>query len=149
MKGFRRMKGLWVIAIIAALTFSVSITTAVAEDKTAADLVNEAKEKVCEISVAEAKEKIDSGAPLFILDVREPDEFGKGHIPKAMNIPRGLLEFKVASKIPNKDAHILAYCKSGGRSCLACSTLQELGYKNVESVAGGWQAWLKAGYPVE
>ena len=149
MKGFRRMKGLWVIAIVAALAFSVSLTTAVAGDKTAADLVNEAKEKVCEISVAEAKEKIDSGAPLFILDVREPDEFGKGHIPKAMNIPRGLLEFKVASKIPNKDAHILAYCKSGGRSCLACSTLQELGYKNAMSVAGGWQAWLKAGYPVE
>ena len=149
MKGFRRMKGLWVIAIVAALAFSVSLTTAVAGDKTAADLVNEAKEKVCEISVAEAKEKIDSGAPLFILDVREPDEFGKGHIPKAMNIPRGLLEFKVANKIPNKDAHILAYCKSGGRSCLACSTLQELGYKNAVSVAGGWQAWLKAGYPVE
>ena len=149
MKGFRRMKGLWVIAIVAALALFVSLTTAVAGDKTAADLVNEAKEKICEISVAEAKEKIDSGAPLFILDVREPDEFGKGHIPKAMNIPRGLLEFKVASKIPNKDAHILAYCKSGGRSCLACSTLQELGYKNAMSVAGGWQAWLKAGYPVE
>jgi rhodanese-related sulfurtransferase len=143
------MKGLWVIAIVAALALSVSLTTAVAGDKTATDLVNEAKEKVCEISVAEAKEKIDSGAPLFILDVREPDEFGKGHIPKAMNIPRGLLEFKVASKIPNKDAHILAYCKSGGRSCLACSTLQELGYKNAVSVAGGWKAWLEAGYPVE
>ena len=149
MRAFRHMKGLWVIAMIAALAFSVSLTTAVAGDKTAADLVNEAKEKVCEISVAEAKEKIDSGAPLFILDVREPDEFNKGHIPKAMNIPRGLLEFKVASKIPNKDAHILAYCKSGGRSCLACSTLLELGYKNAVSVAGGWQALLKAGYPVE
>jgi rhodanese-related sulfurtransferase len=149
MKGVRRMKGLLVIAMIAALALSVSLTTAVAQDKTAADLVNEAKEKVCEISVADAKEKIDSGAPLFILDVREPDEFGKGHIPKAINIPRGLLEFKVGSTIPNKDAHIIAYCKSGGRSCLACSSLQELGYKNVESIAGGWQAWLKAGYDVE
>jgi rhodanese-related sulfurtransferase len=149
MKGFRRMKGLWVIAIVAALAFSVSLTTAVAGDKTAEDLVNEAKQKVCEISVADAKAKIDSGAPLFILDVREPDEFGKGHIPKAINIPRGLLEFKIASTIPDKEAKILAYCKSGGRACLACSTLQELGYKNVENIAGGWQAWLKAGYPVE
>jgi rhodanese-related sulfurtransferase len=143
------MKGLWVIAIVAALTFSFSLTTAVAGDKTPTDLVNEAKEKVCEISVADAKAKIDSGAPLFILDVREPDEFSKGHIPKAINIPRGLLEFKIASTIPDKEAHIIAYCKSGGRSCLACSTLQELGYKHVESVAGGWDAWLKAGYPVE
>jgi rhodanese-related sulfurtransferase len=149
MKGFLRMKGLWVIAMAAALILSASATTAVAGDKTAADLVNEAKEKICEISAAEAKEKIDSGAPLFVLDVREPDEFEKGHIPKAINIPRGLLEFKVASKIPNKDAHILAYCKSGGRSCLACSTLLELGYKNAVSIAGGWQAWLKEGYPVE
>ena len=149
MKGFRRMKGLWVMAMVAALVFSVSLTVAVAADKTPTDLVNEAKEKVCEISVADAKGKIDSGAPLFILDVREPDEFSKGHIPKAINIPRGLLEFKVGSAIPNKDAHIIAYCKSGGRSCLACSTLQELGYKNVESIAGGWAAWLKAGYPVE
>lgn len=149
MKGVRRMKGLWVIAMIVALALSVSLTTAVAQDKTPTDLVNEAKEKVCEISPADAKEKIDSGAPLFVLDVREPDEFGKGHIPKAVNIPRGLLEFKVGSTIPNKDAHIIAYCKSGGRSCLACETLQELGYTNVESIAGGWTAWLKAGYPVE
>jgi rhodanese-related sulfurtransferase len=149
MKGFRRMKGLRLIAIVAALAFSFSLTTAVAGDKTTEDLVNEAKQKVCEISVADAKAKIDSGAPLFILDVREPDEFSKGHIPKAINIPRGLLEFKVASTIPDKEAHIIAYCKSGGRSCLACNTLQELGYKHVESVEGGWQAWLKAGYPVE
>ena len=149
MKGFRRMKGLWVMAMVAALVFSVSLTVALAADKTPTDLVNEAKEKVCEISVADAKAKIDSGAPLFILDVREPDEFDKGHIPKAINIPRGLLEFKIASAIPDKEAHIIAYCKTGGRSCLACSTLQELGYKHVESVEGGWQAWLKAGYPVE
>ncbi|MEJ2068655.1 MAG: rhodanese-like domain-containing protein, partial [Deltaproteobacteria bacterium] len=128
MKGFRRMKGLWVMAMVAALVFSVSLTVALAADKTPTDLVNEAKEKVCEISVADAKAKIDSGAPLFILDVREPDEFSKGHIPKAINIPRGLLEFKIASAIPDKEAHIIAYCKTGGRSCLACNTLQELGY---------------------
>jgi rhodanese-related sulfurtransferase len=144
-----RMKGVWVNTMVVALAFSVSLTTAVAGDKTATDLVNEAKEKVCEISVAEAKGKVDSGAPLFILDVREPDESKKGHIPKAVNIPMELLEFKVANEIPNKDAHMLPYCKSDGRSCLACSTLQELGYKNVVSVAGGWDAWLKAGYPVE
>jgi rhodanese-related sulfurtransferase len=143
------MKGLWVMAMVAVLVLSVSLTVAVAGDKTPTDLVNEAKQTVCEISVADAKAKIDSGAPLFILDVREPDEFSKGHIPKAINIPRGLLEFKIASTVPDKDAHIIAYCKTGGRSCLACSTLQELGYKHVESVEGGWQAWLKAGYPVE
>ena len=149
MKGFRRMKGVWVIVMVAALALSAAVTIAVAADKTATDLVNEAKEKVCEISVADAKAKIDSGASIIVLDVREPDEFKKGHVPKAVNIPRGLLEFKVAKEIPNKDAQILAYCKSGGRSCLSCSTLLAMGYKNAVSIAGGWQAWLKAGYPVE
>ena len=149
MKSIRRMKGVWVIAMVASLTLAASVATVAAGDKTATDLVNEAKEKVCEISAAEAKEKIDSGAPLFVLDVREPDEFKKGHIPKAINIPRGLLEFKVAKTIPDKGAQILAYWKSGGRSCLACSTLQAMGYKNAVSIAGGWQDWLKAGYPVE
>jgi rhodanese-related sulfurtransferase len=149
MKRFLRRKGVWVIAMVAALALSAYVTTVVAADKTTEDFVNEAKEKICEISAAEAKEKIDSGASLFVLDVREPDEFEKGHIPQAINIPRGLLEFKVAKTIPDKGAHILAYCKSGGRSCLACSTLQEMGYKNAVSIAGGWKAWLKAGYPVE
>jgi rhodanese-related sulfurtransferase len=144
-----KMKGIWFIAMAAALVLSAYVTTVVAADKTATDLVNEAKEKVCEISVAEAKAKIDSSTSLIVLDVREPDEFKKGHIPKAINIPRGMLEFKVAKEIPNKDAHILAYCKTGGRSCLACSTLLAMGYKNVESIAGGWDAWLKAGYAVE
>ena len=149
MKAFRQMKGVWVIAVVAALALFASVTIALAADKTAEDLVKEAKEKVCEISPADAKAKIDSDASIIILDVREPDEFAKGHIPKAVNIPRGLLEFKVAKEIPTKDAHILVYCKSGGRSCLACSTLLEMGYKNAVSIAGGWQAWLKAGYAVE
>ena len=149
MKAFRQMKGVWVIAMVAALALFASVTTVVAADKTADDLVKEAKEKVCEISVAEAKTKIASDASVIILDVREPDEFEKGHIPKAVNIPRGLLEFKVAKEIPTKDANILVYCKSGGRSCLACSTLLEMGYKNAVSIAGGWAAWLKAGYDVE
>lgn len=149
MKGFRRMKGVWVIVMVAALALSASVTIAVAADKTATDLVNEAKEKVCEVSPADAKAKIDSDASVIVLDVREPDEFKKGHIPKATNIPRGLLEFKVAKEIPNKDAQILVYCKSGGRACLACSTLLEMGYKNAKSIAGGWKAWLGAGYAVE
>jgi rhodanese-related sulfurtransferase len=149
MKRFRLMNGAWVIALVAALVLSASVVTVAAADKTATDLVNEAKKKVSEVSVAEAKAKIASDASLIVLDVREPDEFKKGHIPKAINIPRGMLEFKIAKEIPNKDARILVYCKTGGRSCLASSTLLTMGYKNAMSMAGGWDAWLKAGYPVE
>ncbi len=118
-------------------------------DKTSKDFVNEAKKTVKEISVADAKAEIDSGKVAIILDCRTEKEFKKGHIPKAMNIPRGLLEFKIEKKIPKKDAYIICYCVSGGRSCLACSTMKEMGYSNLKSMAGGWKAWVKAGYPIE
>lgn len=117
-------------------------------DMTAKDFVNEAKKTVKEISVAEAKAAIDSGKAV-ILDCRTDKEFKKGHIPKAINIPRGLLEFTVDKKIPDKSAYIICYCKSGGRSCLSTCSLGKMGYKNAVSMAGGWKAWLKAGYPVE
>jgi len=81
--------------------------------------------------------------------VRTAKEFKKGHLPKAVNIPRGLLEFKVTKKIPNKNTAIICYCISGDRSCLSTCTLVKMGYTNVESMAGGWKAWLKADYPIE
>jgi len=67
----------------------------------------------------------------------------------AVNIPRGLMEFKVEKKITDKNSKIVVYCKVGGRGCLSACTLCRMGYKNVVNIAGGWQAWEKAGYPVE
>ncbi len=149
MKRFHRMKGVWVILVALTFALSACATTKATKPMTAADFVKEAKAKIKEITVAEAKAKIESGAPLVVLDVREPKEYKKGHLPKAINLPRGLLEFKVTKKIPNKDAYIIVYCKSGGRSSLATNTLRQMGYKNAVSMAGGWKAWVKAGYPVE
>jgi rhodanese-related sulfurtransferase len=150
MKRFGRMKGVWLIVMVVVLALSASVTIAVAADKTSQDLVDKAKKKVVEISVADAKKKVDSSStPVFILDVREPEEFKAGHIPKAINIPRGMLEFQINQAIPDKKAQIIVYCKSGGRSALAAYTLKEMGYKNVESMAAGFPAWMKAGYPVE
>ncbi|RLA96350.1 MAG: rhodanese-like domain-containing protein [Deltaproteobacteria bacterium] len=116
---------------------------------TATDFVNQAKKHITEITVAEAKAKIESGQPVVVLDVREPKEYKRGHLPKAVNLPRGLLEFKVTKVIPDKNAYVIVYCKSGGRSALATLTLKRMGYKNAVSMAGGWKAWVKAGYPVE
>ena len=112
------------------------------------EMVAEAKKYAPQITPQTAKGQIDSGS-YIILDVREPNEFKQGHIPGAINIPRGLLEFKIADSIPNKDAKIIAYCKVGGRGALAAETLKILSYKNVENITGGWEAWLKAGYPAE
>ena len=67
-----------------------------------------------------------------------------GHVPGAMDIPRGLLEFKVGKKVPDKNAKIIVYCKKGGRGCLGMCTLCQMGYKNSKNMAGGWKAWEKA-----
>ncbi|MBW1798531.1 MAG: hypothetical protein JRJ21_09055 [Deltaproteobacteria bacterium] len=112
------------------------------------DLVKEAKSMITEITPAEAKAQLDKGGAVF-LDCREPSEYKAGHILGAMNIPRGLLEFKIAEKIPDKNTRVLMYCKTGGRASLACCSIDRMGYKNVVSIAGGWKAWVKAKYPVE
>lgn len=136
----------WIVALAAALLFVAPF--AMAEDMTASDLVSEAKKTACEISVSEAKELFDKGGWLFI-DCRTEDEFKMGHVPGAMHIPRGLMEFKIDKQVPDKTANIVLYCKKGGRGCLATCTLCRMGYKNVKNMDGGWVAWEKAGYPIE
>jgi len=131
-----------------ALVLLFSFPPASATDMNAKDLVKEAKDQICEVSVSEAKTIFDKGGCVF-LDCRTSKEFKMGHVPGAINIPRGLLEFKVTKKIEDKDARIVMYCKSGGRGCLATCTLCRMGYQNVKNMDGGWMAWEKAGYPVE
>ena len=135
-----------VLALVSALVLITSV--AIAKDMTAKELVAEAKKSICEISVSEAKALLDEGGYIF-LDCRTSKEFKMGHIPGSMNIPRGLLEFKVPKKISDKDAKIIMYCKKGGRGCLATCTLCKMGYKSAKNMNGGWKAWEKAGYPVE
>ena len=150
MKEFYRIKGIWVILV--SLVFAISacaIWPRASKPMTAEDFVSDAKERIFEITVEHAKDEIDSGAPLVILDVRTPDEFKNGHIPNAINIPRGFLELKVAGRIPDKDTLIIAYCKGGSRSALAAYTLKQMGYTNVMNIDGGWVGWMAIGYPVE
>lgn len=129
-------------------SFGLVAGQAFAKDMTAKDFVGEAKKTITEISVADAKKAFDKGGYTFV-DCRTAKEFKMGHIPGAIHIPRGMLEFKVSKKLPDKNANIIMNCKSGGRSALATCTLCEMGYKNVKSLAGGWKAWVKAGYPIE
>jgi len=118
------------------------------KDMTADDFVKEAQKNVCEVTVAEAKEILDAGDYLF-LDCREPKEYKMGHVPGAMSLPRGLLEFKIEKQVPDKEEKMVVYCKTGGRACLSACTLCRMGYKNVKNMSGGWMAWEKAGYPIE
>ena len=109
------------------------------------ELVAEAKAQIKEIDVATAAEAIAQGN--ILIDIREPAEFEAGRILGACNVPRGVLEFKTVDhpSLANKTARIVIYCRSGGRAALAALNLQRLGYSNIESVAGGIEAWKTAG----
>ena len=133
-------------AAIIAVSLILSLSLASAQDMTARDFYVEAQKNIKEISVEEAKALM--GKALF-LDVRTMDEFIRGHIPGTEFLQRGLLEVAVSRKIPDKETHIVVYCGSGVRSGLATYTLKKMGYKNAENMLGGWNAWLRAGYPVE
>ncbi|XYI03396.1 molybdopterin-synthase adenylyltransferase MoeB [Sorangium sp. So ce1128] len=116
---------------------------------TYSDLISDVRKSIRELSIAELKRRLDDKVPMVLLDVREKEEYRAGFIPGAISIPRGFLEMQVEQKLPDKSAHIVAYCAGGTRSALAAKTLQELGYTNVESVNPGFSRWKDMSFPVE
>ena len=116
--------------------------------KTAMDLVAAAKAQVTEIPVAEAEAAIRDADVL--LDVREADEFAAGHIPGAVHASRGMLEFRLSGspQLASRDLNFVLYCKTSGRAALAAVAMQQMGYLNVKSIVGGFDAWAAAGKPV-
>lgn len=115
---------------------------------TALDLVATAKQQIKEIDAASAHSQLNSS---LILDVREPAEFAAGHLPGAVNIPRGVLEFKIDSHPDfqgKQQSAIVVYCQTGGRSALATHALNQLGYAQAVSMAGGFKAWAESGLPL-
>jgi rhodanese-related sulfurtransferase len=116
---------------------------------TTQDLVARAREQVTELEPAAARERLAAGATA--LDVREPEEVAAGYIPDAVHIPRGFLEFKVAStpETQHPETELLVYCKAGGRAALAAQTLPTLGYTNVAINRGGFDGWAATGEPVD
>ena len=114
--------------------------------KTFKQLMDEARKDIKEISVQEAQELLQKNGKCLLLDVREKDEYREGHLESAVSLPRGFLEIKVESTVPDKATPILAYCAGGVRSLLAAKALREMGYQNVISMSGGYTAWKTAGY---
>ena len=112
------------------------------------DLVSEAKAETEQTDAETVRDAMGSG-DVTVLDVREPDEFEAGHIPGAKPLPRGLLEYKAAEELPDKDARIFVHCVLGGRGSLAAKSLKEMGYTNVANMEGGLSAWREKGYEVE
>ena len=143
------MKTKLAVSIMIALMLSYMSLPANAADKTPDEMVREAKSSIKEISVGEVKKMIDAGEAIVILDVRDRDEFDTGHIPGAINISRGTLEFKANLVIPVKSARVMVYCGIDLRSPLATKTLNDLGYRNSVNITGGLKTWQEAGYALQ
>jgi rhodanese-related sulfurtransferase len=111
-------------------------------------IVDDAKSRVREVNVDEARRKLASGKAKLI-DVREDNEWEAEHARGAEHMGRGVIERDIEQRIPDRNAELILYCGGGFRSALATDNLQKMGYTNVWSLAGGWRAWQAAGAPVE
>ena len=116
--------------------------------KTSHDLVAAAKARIQEISPNDIDQALLDADVL--LDVRDADEYAAGHLPGAIHISRGMLEFKLTNtpELAARDLRIVLYCKNSGRAALAACALHDMGYLRVGSIAGGFDAWSAAGNPV-
>jgi molybdopterin/thiamine biosynthesis adenylyltransferase len=116
--------------------------------KTQQDFLEEARQLVPEVTVAEVAERRQRGEDVTLLDVREKDEVRTGYINGAISVPRGFLEMQITGQIPDRDQDVVVYCAGGVRSLLAARVMREMGYQNVSSMAGGMTQWKDAGYPI-
>ena len=114
--------------------------------KTFKEIMDEARSEIKELSAAEVQNLLERDGKHIVLDVREREEYREGHLDGAVSLPRGFLEIKVESTIPDKNTPIIAYCAGGTRSLLAAKVMKEMGYQNVISMSGGYSAWKTAVY---
>jgi rhodanese-related sulfurtransferase len=112
-------------------------------------LVDDAKARIKEADFREIKRRMDGREKLTLIDVREDNEWARGHLPGAVHLGKGIIERDIEQAFPDKEASLVLYCGGGFRSALVADNLQEMGYTNVISMDGGWSGWTAAGYPVE
>jgi molybdopterin/thiamine biosynthesis adenylyltransferase/rhodanese-related sulfurtransferase len=113
------------------------------------DILNQLRQTLVEISAEEVERLRETGENPFLLDVRDADEYRAGHLPGAVNLPRGYLELRIEKLVPDQSTPLIAYCGGGTRSLFAAETLHRLGYRNVKSMAGGYRKWTEGGHPIE
>ncbi|HVR69393.1 MAG TPA: molybdopterin-synthase adenylyltransferase MoeB [Vicinamibacteria bacterium] len=109
------------------------------------EMIRRVKSEIREVSPEEASTRAERAV---FVDVREADEWEKGHVPGALFIPRGFLELRIEEQVPDKDREVIVYCAGGTRSALGARALQDLGYRNVSSMSGGFGRWRESGLGV-
>jgi rhodanese-related sulfurtransferase len=111
------------------------------------EIVNDARSRVRECTVADVKARLDAGERFELIDVREESEYAKGHLPGARHLGKGIIERDIETEVPDPATPIVLYCGGGYRSALAADALQKMGYTNVISMDGGWRGWTDQKYP--
>ena len=112
-------------------------------------IVNDAKTRIKEVTVAETRERLAANRRGLLIDVREDHEWEAAHAAGAIHLGKGIIERDIEAAAPDKSTELVLYCGGGYRSALAADVLQDMGYTNVWSMAGGWKAWQESGAPVE
>ena len=113
------------------------------------NLVNDAKSRIREVTVAETQRRMRENQDAKLIDVREDHEWETAHAAGAIHLGKGIIERDIETAVPEKNAELILYCGGGYRSALAADALQRMGYTNVFSMAGGWKAWKEADGEVE
>lgn len=107
-------------------------------------IVQDAKTRVKECTVADVRRRLAAGENLSIVDVREESEFAAGHLPNAVHLSKGIIERDIEATFPDPSAELILYCGGGFRSVLAADNLRKMGYKNIVSMDGGWRGWTES-----
>jgi rhodanese-related sulfurtransferase len=112
-------------------------------------IVDDAKSRIKEVSVEDTRARIAADPNARLIDVREDDEWRAAHAAGAIHLGKGIIERDIEATVPEKSTELILYCGGGYRSALAADVLQNMGYTNVWSMAGGWKAWKESGAPTE
>jgi rhodanese-related sulfurtransferase len=112
-------------------------------------IVNDAKSRINEVTVADTRDRLANNPDAKLIDVREDNEWDAAHAAGAIHLGKGIIERDIEATAPDKAAELILYCGGGYRSALAADVLQNMGYTNVWSMAGGWKAWKESGAPVK
>lgn len=112
-------------------------------------IVDDAKSRVKEVTVAETRDRVAANRDALLIDVREDSEWNDSRAAGAIHLGKGIIERDIENTVPEKSTELILYCGGGYRSALAADVLQKMGFTNVYSMAGGWKAWKESGAPVE
>lgn len=112
-------------------------------------LVNDAKTRIREVTVDDTQQRMTANSGARLIDVREDNEWEAAHAAGAEHLGKGIIERDIEAAVPDKSTELILYCGGGFRSALAADVLQQMGYTNVFSMAGGWKAWKESGAPTE